>query len=97
MAGRIERISYDESGGFGPALEPHQLAAVAEPYRPIKELAGGEPSGNFQDLESLLEQLGTTPIMELGNPLPLEKFMPRRRAGGCPAAHNDALVGSEID
>jgi hypothetical protein len=48
-------------------------------------------SGNFKDLESLLDQLGAPPVFELGKPLPNEKFMPRR-AGSCPAAHNRALL-----
>jgi hypothetical protein len=56
--------------------------------------AASPAGGNFQDLESLLEQLGSPPLFELGNPLPDEKFMPkRRRIGECHASHNRALFG----
>jgi hypothetical protein len=33
--------------------------------------------------------------MELGFPLPEDKFMPKRRVGRCPAAHNRALLSEE--
>jgi hypothetical protein len=52
-------------------------------------------SGNFDDFESLFEQLASPALMELGFPLPQEKFMPKRRIGSCPAAHNRALLGEE--
>lgn len=48
--------------------------------------------GNFDDFDSLFEQLATPAVMELGFPLPQEKFMPKRRIGSCPAAHNRELV-----
>ena len=48
-------------------------------------------SGNFKDFQDLLEQLGKPPVFELGSPLPDDKHLPRRRAGACPATHNEAL------
>ena len=59
-------------------------------HRSTKDDAESVP-GNFKDLESLLEQLGSPPVFELGNPLPQEKFMPKRRIGDCHASHNRAL------
>jgi hypothetical protein len=56
-----------------------------------------QPSGNFQDLESLLDQLGAAPVFELGNPLPQEKFMPKPRAGNCHASHNRFLLDESGD
>lgn len=80
-------------------LEPHQVKAAAAPHVPIRALAGEQPAGlgpgNFQDLESLLEQLGAPPIFELGKPEPSDRYMPRPRAGSCPAAHNEALLDDE--
>ncbi len=52
-------------------------------------------SGNFDDFDILFEQLASPALMELGFPLPKEKFMPKRRVGSCPAAHNRALLGEE--
>ena len=82
----------------GPrGLEPHQLKAAAQPRMSLRELASEAPapqsSGNFKDLESLLEQLGAPPVFELGNPLPQEKFLLKMQVGSCPAAHNRALLG----
>lgn len=51
--------------------------------------------GNFDDFESLFEQLASPALMELGFPLPEDKFMPKRRVGRCPAAHNRALLSEE--
>ena len=80
-------------------LQRHQLKAAASAAIPLKELANDPPAsqatGNFADLESLLEQLGAPPVFELGNPLPSEKFMPRRRVGDCPASHNRALLDED--
>jgi hypothetical protein len=56
-----------------------------------------KPGGNFsEDLEALLEVLAAAPIMELGNPLPSEQHLPKRRAGRCPSAHNRILLGREL-
>ena len=60
----------------------------------MPERRAGKP-GNFDDFESLFEQLASPAVMELGFPLPKEKFMPKPRAGACPAAHNRALLGEE--
>jgi hypothetical protein len=72
-------------------LEPHQVKAAAAPHIRLDKLA----SGNFKDLESLLDQLGQSPIIELGKPAPDEKFLPKSRLGDCPAAHNHALSAEE--
>lgn len=53
-------------------------------------------TGNFKDLETLLEQFASAPIFELGKPLPDDKFLPGTRAGSCPAAHNRALIGEDL-
>ena len=80
-------------------LERHQLRAIASPRTSLRQLAGngdeppsGSALGNFKDLEDLLEQLGSPPVLELGNPLPDARFLPRRRIGRCPAEHNRALL-----
>ena len=65
-----------------------------EPHRLEK---GAQPGGNFKDLESLLEQLGAPPVFELGNPLPQERFMPKRRVGDCHASHNRFLLDESLD
>ena len=79
-----------------PRLGRRQLKAAAAPAIPLKDLAKEAPAprstGNFQDLESLLDQLGTPPVFELGNPLPQERFMPKRRVGDCHASHNRFLL-----
>jgi hypothetical protein len=54
------------------------------------------PQGSFQDLDLLLEQLGSPPLIELGNPAPDDKFLPKRRAGACPATHNRELLGDDL-
>jgi hypothetical protein len=86
-------------GAVTGRLEPPQLMAAAAPYLPLKQLAreAAHPasSGNFKDLESLLDQLGSPPLFELGNPLPNAKFLPKRGLGDCPAAHNRALLDEE--
>jgi hypothetical protein len=81
----------DSDGATFPArgLEPHQLHAAAAPQIPLKQLA---TAGNFHDLDSLLEHLGDPPIFQLGHPLPSERFIPKPRAGSCPATHNDVLL-----
>lgn len=82
-------------------LELHQLKAAAAPSTPLSELARAasppQSSGNFKDLESLLEQLGAPPVFELGNPLPHERFMPKPRIGDCHASHNRALLDEGTD
>jgi hypothetical protein len=52
--------------------------------------------GNFHDLEQLLEQLGSPPLIELGKPTPDGRYLPKSRVGSCPAAHNRALLGDEL-
>ena len=77
-------------------LKQHRFDAAASPAIPLKQLAGNaEPhvtGGNFQDLQSLLDQLGSPPLFELGKPLPSEKFLPKHGLSSCPAAHNRALL-----
>lgn len=86
-------------------VEAHQLKAAAAPHLSIRQLAGEEgltdplmdASGNFADFDSLLEQLGSPPVYELGNPKPDERYLPRRRVGDCPASHNRALLDEDGD
>jgi len=77
-------------------LEQHQPDAAASPAIPLKRPAGDEEphitGGNFQDLQSLLDQLGSAPLFELGKPLPSQKFLPKQGLSSCPAAHNRALL-----
>ena len=49
--------------------------------------------GSFRhDLDWLLEQLDSPSVIELGKPLPQEKFLQRIGAARCPAAHNRVLL-----
>jgi len=101
MAGLFKGDIDDFEATKPNGLLRHQLKAAAAPAIPLRELveeAGGpQLSGNFADLESLLEELGAAPVFELGNPLPQEKFMPRPRVGDCPASHNRALLDDDAD
>lgn len=54
-------------------------------------------AGSFQDFEALFEQLDAPALMQLGQPLPSKRHLPRPRAGRCPATHNRALFGSAAD
>jgi len=74
-------------------LKPHQVHAPASTGLAPKQLA----AGNFHDLDSLLEHSGDPPIFQLGHPLPNERFMPKPRAGDCPATHNDLLLRKADD
>jgi len=71
------------------ARRAHGRAATA-PHTPAGELVG-----NFQDFDSLFEQLAEPPLFELGKPLPKRRFQPGNRVGDCPASHNRALLGDE--
>lgn len=51
--------------------------------------------GNFDDFDILFAQLATPAVLELGFPLPKDKFMPKRRVGSCPAAHIRELLPEE--
>jgi hypothetical protein len=95
MTGHASWTIDDTGATSGCSIEPHQLSAAADPHRPTKELVQAETTGNFRDLESLLDQLGSAPIIELGKPLPFEKFLPKCRLGDCHASHNRALFGEE--
>jgi hypothetical protein len=80
------------------AIPQHQLAAVIDPYRPTSDLVDdcdASSQGNFGDFESLFGQLGQQPVIELGKPLPKKKYLPRKRAGKCHAAHNRELLGKK--
>ena len=72
------------------AISSHQLAAAASPDCPTSDLLG-----NFGEFASLFAQLERPPVIELGNPLPRKKYMPRARAGTCHSAHNRRLLGDE--
>ena len=77
-----------EREGRKVAITNHQVAAAVSPHRPTSDLLG-----NFSDFDSLFEQLGEPIVIQLGSPLPKEKFLPKERVGSCPAAHNEALLG----
>jgi len=79
---------FSEHNRPPPAITAHQLAAAAEPDRPISDLVG-----NFGDFDHLFEQLAKPQLIELGKPLPKKKYLPKKRVGSCPAAHNRALLG----
>lgn len=72
------------------AISLQQLAAMAAPGRRTSDLIG-----NFGEFGSLFEQLGEPVVIELGKPLPEDKYLPRKRIGSCSAAHNDALLGKK--
>ena len=85
----MSRTNCSDDGDPGlHSLPEHQRVAVASPHTPLSDLVG-----NFTDLTSLFDWLAEPNVIELGKPLPAEKFMPKKRAGSCQAAHNEALVG----
>jgi hypothetical protein len=77
----------DEGAREEPAVTLEQHAAAAAPGKRTRDLIG-----NFGDFDRLFEQLAEPPLFELGNPLPKSEYMPKGRAGTCPAAHNEALL-----
>lgn len=82
------RSNIGDDDDLSAAIPPQQLAAILSPSQRTCDLLG-----NFSDLDRLFEQLSEPVVIELGNPLPKEKFLPKERVGRCPAAHNEALVG----
>jgi hypothetical protein len=70
-----------------PAISSEQHAAASAPGKRTSDLVG-----NFGDFAALFEQLEEPAVMELGKPLPKENYLPRRRIGSCPSAHNRALL-----
>ena len=80
----------DEEDALDAAIAPQQREAAASPDRPTRELIG-----NFGDFDSLFEQLTKPPVFELGNPLPKPGYLPKKRAGSCPAEHNRGLLRDE--
>jgi hypothetical protein len=83
-------LGIADDDDLSPAIPPMQLAAALSPSITITELVG-----NFADLDRLLEQLSHSFVIELGNPVPKDKYMPRQRAGACPSMHNKWLIGEE--
>lgn len=84
---------FNEGNGEPPrGLQPHQLRAVAAPYLPFRQLVEEWPrsasTGNFQDLEGLLDQLAPPSLRGQSTN---NRLKPRSRVGSCPAAHNRAL------
>lgn len=67
-------------------IRPYQIAAVSSPNCPTSDLLG-----NFGDIDNLFDQLSRPVVIELGKPLPKTKYLPKKRIGSCPAAHNEAL------
>lgn len=87
------------------SIASHQRASVASPStlaRDLVEASAGVCSesnpatGGFHDLASLLEHFDEPAIFILGAPLPDERFLPRPRAGRCPAAHNRLLTSEDL-
>lgn len=76
------------SGGRKSAITNHQIAAATSPHRRTSDLLG-----NFRDFDRLFDQLGEPVVISLGQPLPDTKFLPKKRVGSCPQAHNLALLG----
>jgi len=85
----VESGFSDEEVRQGPTISSHQLAAATTPDLPTSDLLG-----NFSEFAKLFEELKEPVLIELGNPLPKQKYLPKKRVGSCPAAHNDALLGS---
>ena len=81
--------SLDDGEPALHSLPEHQCAAAASPHTPSTDLVG-----SFTDLQSLFDRLGEPNVIELGKPLPNENFLPKKRLGSCPAAHNEALLGT---
>jgi hypothetical protein len=79
----------DEDLRQGPTISSHQLVAATKPGLPTTDLLG-----NFSDFAKLFDELDEPVLIELGSPLPKRKYMPKKRVGSCPAAHNDALLGN---
>lgn len=63
------------------------------------------PAGSFNDLQRLFDQLAKAsdlapllsqlekpPLLLLATPIPADKYLPRKKIGRCPAAHNRALI-----
>lgn len=70
------------------AITHEQIAAAASPDERTAEMLG-----NFEDLLELLDRLAQPmPPIELGKPMPQARFLPKLRAGDCPAAHNRGLL-----
>jgi hypothetical protein len=88
----LPSFSSENDDPSGAAARARQLAAACYPDRPARDLLG-----NFGDFESLFEQLGQPQTIELGTPLPNPKYLPKSRVGKCPAAHNRALLGEELN
>jgi hypothetical protein len=59
--------------------------------RSASKRASPKPRGSFADLESLLEELGQEPIIELGKPVPNEKYLPKRKPRFTPEQINRLL------
>ena len=92
-------FGFLDQGDLSPhAIPQHQLAATVDPNRPTSDLVDdcdASSHGNFGDFESLFAQLGQQLVIELGKPLPMKKFLPRKRVGKSHAAHNRALLGKK--
>ena len=70
-------------------IRPYQLVAASSPGRSTSDLIG-----NFGDIDDLFDQLSQPAVIELGKPLPKSKYLPKKRIGSCPAAHNEALISN---
>jgi hypothetical protein len=81
-------VPSDDVAAHWAAVTAEQLAAAASPHQPIREVVG-----NFDDLVRLVDQLSEPVVaIELGKPIPYQKFIARSRIGSCHAAHNRGLL-----
>ena len=85
-------LPSDDREWHWAAVTSEQIVSTASPAQPIREVLG-----NFEDLRRLIEEVEKplAPI-ELGKPLPQDKYIPRSRIGSCPAAHNRALLDDRL-
>ena len=73
------------------AITHEQVAATSSPGQPTSDMLG-----NFEDLLALIDQLrAPMSLIELGKPLPDDKFIPKPRIGPCGAAHNRAPLDTD--
>lgn len=84
----LPKSSIADDDDLSAAIRPYQLVAIASPGCPTSDLVG-----NFGDIDGLFDQLAQPVVIELGKPLPKKRFLPKKRAGSCPATHNRTLLG----
>src|SRR5438132_3829958 len=98
--------SFSQAGSFSSVNRLEHIRDCFQSSDPQRRRASGaklsarsaskrarpEPRGSFADLEALLEELGKPPVLELGKPLPSDKYLPKRKPGLTPAQVNRLLL-----